>query len=129
LFFRQLRNSGLIFYDSIANKNVTISSYELSQLNFVGTSLAVLGTCYSANGELTIDGVAGLQYGFKSAGVRSLIMSLWDADDASTSYFMQTFYASLVRGQTIKQSYDEALTETKIKFESPYYWAGFILLE
>lgn len=78
-----------------------------------------------------VDGVFGLQRGFKQAGVGSIVMSLWKVDDQATAELMIAFYQALNAGRTPHEALDQAkrkLIKTK-RFSDPYYWAAFILLD
>ena len=71
-----------------------------------------------------------LARGFMYAGIPSLVMTLWEIDDQSSSEIMTAFYANLESGYPT----DIALQQAKIsyllkadKFKShPTYWAGFV---
>jgi CHAT domain-containing protein len=69
---------------------------ELSNLNLKTTQLAVLSACQTGVGDITTEGVFGLQRAFKIAGVRSLIVSLWEVNDAVTAKLMTSFYKALL---------------------------------
>ena len=56
-------------------------------------------------------------------------MSLWEVSDIATAYFMQNFYKSLFITKSKRKAFAQAQQLTKNKFESPYYWAAFILLD
>lgn len=71
---------------------------ELSKLDFKNTQLAVLSACQTGVGNITTEGVFGLQRAFKIAGVRSLIVSLWEVNDAVTETLMTNFYNTLLLG-------------------------------
>ena len=71
---------------------------ELSKLDFKNTQLAVLSACQTGVGNITTEGVFGLQRAFKIAGVRSLIVSLWEVNDAVTETLMTNFYKNLLLG-------------------------------
>ncbi len=55
-------------------------------------NLVVLSACNTAEGRITGDGVIGLSRALISAGVPSVIVSLWAVPDAPTSELMQSFY-------------------------------------
>jgi CHAT domain-containing protein len=76
-----------------------------------------------------VDGIGGLQRAFKKAGVSTIIMSLWEVSDIATSYFMQQFYKSLFITKSKSKAFIQAQQQTKEKFEDPYYWASFIMLD
>ncbi len=63
---------------------------------------------------------------FLNGGASSVLTSLWQVDDRSTSIFMNSFYYYLSKGY----SKNKALQFAKKKMinQSPYFWAPFILI-
>lgn len=108
-----------------------LTASEISELDFSTTQLVVMSACESGLGEITDDGVAGLQRSFKNAGVRSLVMSLWKVDDKATEILMTTFYKNLANGMSIRNSFFDAQAQLRKnkKYSNPYYWASFVLLD
>lgn len=113
-----------------------LSAKEISHLDLTNTDLVVLSACQTALGDITNDGVAGLQRGFKIAGVKSVLMSLWKVDDAATYLLMKQFYKSLFAGKNKQQALRDAqnyLRSYTVGNERPYsdihYWGAFILLD
>ena len=108
-----------------------LTAREIAQLDFRGLSLAVLSACQTGLGELKEDGVFGLQRGFKKAGARTLLMSLWSVDDEATQVMMSHFYRALVSGQNRRQAFHTAQTALRNtpRFASPFYWASFVMLD
>jgi CHAT domain-containing protein len=113
-----------------------LSAKEISHLDLSNTDLVVLSACQTALGDITNDGVAGLQRGFKIAGVKSVLMSLWKVDDAATYLLMKLFYKSLFAGKNKQQALRDAqnyLRSYMVGNERPYndihYWGAFILLD
>lgn len=105
---------------------------EIAAMDLTGTDLVVLSACETGLGDITSEGVFGLQRAFKKAGVKTLIMSLWKVDDAATSYFMQTFYDEWLGGKTKLEAFAVAqkrVREYSDEYSNPYYWAGFIMLD
>lgn len=95
--------------------------------------LVVLSACQSGLGEVTGDGVAGLQRGFKKAGAGSLVMSLWEVSDEATRIMMTCFYENLVQGRSKNDAFHEAVDHLR-KYENglyddPEFYAAFILLD
>ena len=109
-----------------------LTSQEISELNLGHADLVVLSACESGLGDVTNDGVWGLQRGFKKAGVNSIIMTLWEIDDTATSLFMSEFYRNYFRDYNKHSSLISAqkyLQQYSKEYAHPYYWAGFILLD
>ena len=106
-----------------------LSAAEICNLDFNGCDIVVLSACDTGLGEITDEGVFGLQRSFKIAGVNTIIMSLWEVDDQATSYMMQNFYKNLVKGKTKREAFSIAQTEVKKKYTDPRYWAAFIMLD
>lgn len=111
-----------------ANDGV-LSAYEISKLNLSNTDLVVLSACETALGDRTFDGISGLQRAFKLAGVQTIIMSLWKVDDLATSFFMKVFYEGMIETNSKREAFIRAQKLTREKFEDPYYWAAFIMLD
>jgi len=108
-----------------------LTAEEVSHMSLMGCRLVVLSACETGLGTVDpVDGVFGLQRGFKSAGVERIVMSLWSVNDGATALLMENFYNNLNDGM----SYHAALKDAQQKmidngYSDPYYWAGFVLLE
>lgn len=106
-----------------------LTAYEVSNLNFDNTQIVVLSACETGLGDIKgSEGVYGLQRAFKIAGVKYIIMSLWQVPDKETEEFMTTFYSKLLKTKNIKQAFSETQKEMRQKYD-PYYWAAFVLIE
>jgi CHAT domain-containing protein len=110
-----------------------LSAKEISRLNLSGIDLVVLSACETGLGDISDEGVFGLQRGFKKAGVNSIMMSLWEVDDEATQVLMSAFYKNLVEGQSKREAFVNAqqylrITQDK-KFDNPRFWAAFIMLD
>jgi len=91
-----------------------------------------LSACDAGAGK--IEGVAGMNslvQAFLMAGARSVVATVWAADDTFTAALMRRFYANL------RQGHDKAEALTLAKRELlrmngpnalPFYWAGFRLV-
>jgi len=108
-----------------------LTAFEISQLNLTNTELVVLSACETGLGDIQgSEGVFGLQRAFKMAGARYLIMSLWQVPDFQTQDLMVTFYSRWLEGKmTIPEAFKVAQQEMKEKYQNPYFWAGFVLME
>lgn len=106
-----------------------VTAYEISQLNLTNTNLVVLSACETALGDIQgNEGVYGLQRAFKLAGVKNIILSLWQVPDKETAELMTIFYNNYLSGKSINESFNLAQQSLRKKY-SPYYWAAFILIE
>lgn len=110
-----------------------LTAQEISHMDLHKTDLVVLSACESGLGDITNEGVIGLQRGFKKAGVNTILMSLDKVDDEATRILMVEFYKNLMSGKTKLQSLKDAqqyLREVENgKFSDPKYWASFIMLD
>ena len=164
---KALTRSGLIFSganNALRGKHLPdhvqdgiLTAWEIANLDFNRTQLVVMSACQSGLGEITGEGVFGLQRGFKKAGVDMLLMSLWKVDDIATQILMNKFYEDLIDGKSLHDALTESqkylrdymimkevtdssidekgnITETTRKvimrpYSNPRYWAAFILLD
>ena len=106
-----------------------LTALEISTMNLSGTDMVVMSACETGLGDITSDGVFGLQRAFKMAGVQTLVMSLWKVDDNATSLMMQTFYEHLLSGMSKREAFNLAQAAVRAKYSEPYYWAGFVMLD
>lgn len=109
-----------------------LTAYEISQVDLNTLDIAVLSACETALGDITSDGVAGLQRGFKQAGAKSLLMSLWKVDDEATRKLMTEFYTNWIDKKLTKHDALEAAKQTVRQtpgWEDSRYWSAFILLD
>ena len=77
-----------------------LTAREISFLNLRGLDMVAMSACQTGLGEITGDGVFGLQRGFKKAGANSLLMSLWKVDDKATQMLMTKFYEYFLSGKS-----------------------------
>ena len=100
--------------------------------------LVVLSACETAKGDITSEGVFGLQRAFKMAGVQTIIMSLWKVDDNATQMLMTEFYTNWIeKEQSKREAFKNAQNAVRFAvdkygdrmYADPVYWAGFIMLD
>lgn len=127
-----------------------LTAAEIAALDLSGTDIVVLSACNTALGEVTTEGVWGLQRAFKLAGVQTIVMSLWAVDDEATAVLMQYFYEELMkerRALAKAAALDPGIAEHLFdyahnalaraqrrmqqhpKYSKPYYWAGFVVVD
>ena len=111
-----------------------LTAKEIADVDLRGLDLVVLSACQTGLGDISQgEGVFGLQRGFKKAGAKSILMSLWKVDDKATKILMTQFYKNWLSGQSKRQallSAQKYLREVEGgKYNEPKYWAAFILLD
>ena len=151
-----------------------LTAKEISALDFRSTDIVVMSACETGLGDISGEGVFGLQRAFKMAGAKTIMMTLWQVNDRATNLFMTSFFRHYSQGMSKRQAFRMAQQEVrnytaegtssgsrsslheKYKskgkmtgqapkppkggvessvganphpYASPYYWAGFILLD
>jgi CHAT domain-containing protein len=131
-FFNEERPelSGLVLTQDGEKDAGLLQAYEIFNLDLTA-DLVVLSACDTALGKnVSGEGILGVSRAFLYAGASSVVVSLWQVSDASTSDLMIRFYRHL------SQSGDkaEALRLSKLelirqgRYDHPYRWAPFILV-
>ncbi|GAB1544636.1 CHAT domain-containing protein [Scytonema sp. NUACC21] len=107
--------------------NGLLTAEEILDLK-LNAELVILSACDTGRGRLTGDGVIGLSRAFISAGVPSIIVSLWSVPDAPTAVLMKKFYENLVQHHNKAQALRQAMLETMDVAHHPRNWAAFTLV-
>ncbi len=111
-----------------------LSAGEISAADLSHAEWVVLSACDSGLGPIGHnEGVFGMRRALRLAGARTVVMSLWEADDATTADLMQALYrARFAERRNVPDAMAEAMRTTiaarRSAHESihPYYWAAFI---
>lgn len=122
-----LDRCGLVFTET--NQNDSLLASEVVTMDLQDVQLVTLSACETALGDITGDGVFGLQRSFKMAGAQSILMSLWEVDDIPTRILMENFYWFLGQGKSMHAALNAAQDVVREQYEEPSQWAGFILLD
>ena len=134
-----LQRSGLIFAG--ANKawkngsNTTgndgiLTSSEIEGMDLHQTNLLVLSACQTALGDEFKGAIFGLQRSFKIAGVKTIIMSLWEVNSSKTQEMMTCFYSNLSKGMNKHAAFMNAVVVMKHQYpDEPNMWAPFVMLD
>lgn len=103
---------------------------EIKRLRF-DADLVTLSACDTGIGKLQgEEGVTDLAEAFLLSGSRSVVASLWSADDTFTHALMDRFYTHIASGDDQASALRNAkldLLEKYGKTISPYYWGAFVL--
>jgi tetratricopeptide (TPR) repeat protein len=120
---------------SLADRRLTLA--EIARLR-LGADLVTLSGCETGRGRLYGADLISLACGFLGAGARSLLVSLWRVDDATTARLMSAFYRALQggkgRAEALRTAQLELLALGRERpaeygaYRHPAYWAPFVLI-
>ncbi|MCH7402210.1 CHAT domain-containing protein [Belliella kenyensis] len=122
--------NAMIFGENLEDYLTVNEIYDWS----IDSSLGVLSACSS--GIVNVDegaGLLSLGRAFHFAGVKALVISLWDIPDKQSALIMELFYKNLLQGMDSSTALRKAkiqyiqLTEDEV-FKHPFYWAGLVLV-
>lgn len=109
-----------------------LTSQEIAELDMEGVELAVLSSCASGMGDLTnTNGVVyGVANAMKSAGVKRLVVTLWDIPDEASALAMRQFYKNISEGKSPRRSL-KCMRQYMIErgYIDPFYWAAFVCID
>jgi CHAT domain-containing protein/Tfp pilus assembly protein PilF len=132
-----LLGSYIEFYGLKKDADTTHRLYEqeIYTLDLKSARLVILSACETGNGLLVNgEGIISLSRAFSYAGCKSVITSLWKADEISTSFICKRLHYYLQKGFAI----DHALQQSKVdyletsevedRYKNPAYWAHLVLI-
>lgn len=106
-----------------------LTAYEIASLDLGNTNLVVLSACETALGDIRgTEGVFGLQRAFRLAGVKQMVLSLWQVPDKETIELMTLFYNGILTGIPPADALNQAQQTMRKKYPV-YYWAAFVLIQ
>jgi CHAT domain-containing protein len=115
-------------FSSIALADSYLTLYDLYHMHLPVDLLTLSGCVTGLNVVAGGDELLGLTRGLLYAGARSLLLSLWEVDDKSTSTLMREFYRGLQQGQRKADALRAAMRSAHECNPHPYYWAPFKLI-
>jgi CHAT domain-containing protein len=109
--------------------NGLLTAKEILSLK-LNAELVVLSACDTGRGRITGDGVVGLSRSLISAGVSSVVVSLWAVSDDSTAFLMTEFYKNIQHTPDKAQALRSAMLTTmkQTQYSNPLQWAAFTLI-
>jgi CHAT domain-containing protein/Tfp pilus assembly protein PilF len=127
----QLSGLVLSLFDSKGNSvNGFLRLLDIFNLH-LSSELVVLSACQTGLGKVVKgEGILGLTRGFMYAGSPRVVVSLWSVDDQATSLLMTKFYEGILEQKLTPAAAlrrAERIIKATKEFDSPYYWAPFIL--
>ncbi|HAJ62319.1 MAG TPA: Fis family transcriptional regulator, partial [Cyanobacteria bacterium UBA8543] len=109
------------------NDDGLLTAQEILNLK-LNAELVVLSACNTGRGRITGDSVIGLSRSLISAGVPSVLVSLWSVPDAPTAELMTQFYQNLRQNPDKAQALRTAMLTIMKQHPEPRDWAGFTLI-
>ena len=108
---------------------------EIYNLNMKSARLVILSACETGSGMLVNgEGIVSLSRAFSYAGCKSVITSLWKADDAATAFIIKQLHVYLQKGYAKDEALQKAKldylssSETENRFKAPSFWAHLVLI-
>jgi CHAT domain-containing protein len=96
----------------------------------LNAELTTLSACDTGVGKLQgQEGISNLVEAFLVAGSKSVVASLWSADDTFAGALMEQFYRRLAQGEDTSSALRNAKVDLLAKYGdqvSPFYWAAFV---
>ncbi|AFZ20958.1 CHAT domain-containing protein [Allocoleopsis franciscana] len=117
----------LSYKEDIGTVNGLLTAEEILDMK-LNADLVVLSACDTGRGKITGDGVIGLSRSLISAGVPSVLVSLWSVPDAPTAELMREFYQNLLHNPDKAQALRQAMLTTMKNHPNPKNWAAFTLI-
>jgi tetratricopeptide (TPR) repeat protein len=107
----------------------SLSVADIDDLDLHNASLVVLSACNTEVGDVSAsEDITSLSRAFIYAGSPSVLASLIEVNDASTSLLMSLFYSGLQQGKTKAEALQAAQQLIRQNgVENPYFWAFFTL--
>ena len=115
------------YKEEIGKVNGLLTAEEILDLK-LNAELVVLSACNTGRGKITGDGVIGLSRSLISAGVPSVLVSLWSVPDAPTAQLMTEFYQNLQKNPDKAQALRQAMLTIMKQHPNPKNWAAFTLI-
>jgi CHAT domain-containing protein len=105
-----------------------LNLYDLYQIRLPAKLVTLSGCATGMNFVSAGDELLGLQRGLFCAGATSLLLSLWDVQDETTSALMQEFYKHYIQTGDMARALHSAMKQLRQTHPHPYFWAPFVLV-
>ena len=125
------RSALVLGADPKAGEDGLLQVREIKKLR-LNAELTTLSACDTGVGKLQgEEGVSDLAEAFLAAGAKTVVASLWSADDTFASALMERFYQRLALGEETSSALRGAKLDLLTKYGeqvSPFYWAAFVAI-
>ncbi len=115
---------GALAFSPTETDNGYLTAAELLEMP-LSAQLVVLSACDTGQGSITGDGVVGLSRSLLTAGVETVVVSLWSVPDEATRLLMTTFYQALQSTQDSALALQQAMLTTRAQYPNPVFWSAF----
>ena len=105
-----------------------LSLHDLDQFHLPARLITLSGCATGLTAVAAGDELLGLVRGLLHAGGHSLLLSLWDIHDRTTSDFMKQFYSHYRSHGSNVAALQSAMSAIRSQSPHPYYWAAFKLV-
>ncbi len=107
-----------------------LSAAEIAAIDMSGIYIAVLSACETSVTDASSGSIdlGSITNAFLSAGVPSVIGTMWQVDDEATTVLMLEFYQRFLEvgaGEALRQA--QLRVRKDARFAHPYFWAAFAL--
>lgn len=112
--------------------SIKVTSLELSTQSS-NAKLIGLSACNTKIGKIRVgEDIFGMSRAFIQSGATSVVSTLWEVNDRSTSKIFDSFYQKVLhenmdKNTALQQAQIEYLESTEDYLTHPYYWSGIIL--
>lgn len=106
-----------------------LNAKEISKLDLSKTNLVLLSATETGSNKNSAKGILSIQRALKAAGVNTILFSQWKVPDKQTQEMLSLFYFNHLSGMDTHKAFYQAQKDIRKLYPSPYFWAGFILIE
>jgi CHAT domain-containing protein len=115
-------------YLSVESAGDVLYAYEILRLDLKGVDLVTLSACETALGRVDIsDNLRGFPASLLTAGVSTIIGTLWPVETTCARYFFVRLYTALHGGASKGEAFRKAQVQTRRKHPQYRDWGAFYL--
>ena len=120
-FYYTQRAHNITFFDQMADDNDPLNrcglllsdgpilGSDIAKMDFSGIDIVILSACNTGLGDVTSEGVAGLQKAFRQAGVMNIAMSLETMNDDASCENMLSTYGNILNPSNSQVTFGEII--------------------